>query len=186
LLSGPNGAGKTTAAQRLLRGVLGVEEFVNADAIAAGLSAFRPEAAALAAGRVFHDRLRALAAARESFAFETTLSSRAFAPWLRHLRDDEGCDVHLYYLWIASPALCQARVASRVARGGHAIPPDVVERRWRAGLRNLPMYQGAVTRWEILDNTRGELDPVAMGSADGLLDVDEPSTYERIQKLANS
>ncbi|HEX4146300.1 MAG TPA: hypothetical protein VHY91_22560 [Pirellulales bacterium] len=38
--AGPNGAGKSTSAARLLRGVLRVEEFVNADTIAQGLSAF--------------------------------------------------------------------------------------------------------------------------------------------------
>ena len=46
VLGGPNGAGKTTAAPRLLRGTLRVDEFVNADTLAQGLSAFRPEASA--------------------------------------------------------------------------------------------------------------------------------------------
>ena len=41
LLAGPNGAGKTTAAPALLRGTLGVAEFVNADVIA-GARRLRP------------------------------------------------------------------------------------------------------------------------------------------------
>ena len=36
VLAGPNGAGKSTAAPALLRGRLGVTEFVNADTIARG------------------------------------------------------------------------------------------------------------------------------------------------------
>jgi hypothetical protein len=40
-----------------------VDEFVNADTIALGLSAYRPEAAAVAAGRVMLERLRFLARA---------------------------------------------------------------------------------------------------------------------------
>lgn len=52
VLGGPNGAGKSTAAPQLLRGALRVHEFVNADTLAQGLSAFRPEAAALEAARV--------------------------------------------------------------------------------------------------------------------------------------
>jgi len=40
VIAGPNGAGKTTVAPLLLQGVLGVTEFVNADAIGHGLSAF--------------------------------------------------------------------------------------------------------------------------------------------------
>jgi predicted ABC-type ATPase len=86
VIAGPNGAGKTTIAPRLLRDALAVSEFVNADPIATGLSAFRPESVAMAAGRVMLARLKALATAREDFAFETTLASRSFAPWLRSLR----------------------------------------------------------------------------------------------------
>ena len=52
VLAGPNGAGKSTAAPRLLRGTLAVEEFVNADTLAQGLSAFRPEGVAIEAGRL--------------------------------------------------------------------------------------------------------------------------------------
>ena len=43
VLGAPNGAGKSTAAPRLLRGSLKVDEVVNADTLAQGLSAFRPQ-----------------------------------------------------------------------------------------------------------------------------------------------
>ena len=76
VLAGPNGAGKSTAAPRILRGSLSVSEFVNADTIAQGLSAFAPESAALTAGRIMLSRLHELAAEREDFAFETTMASR--------------------------------------------------------------------------------------------------------------
>jgi predicted ABC-type ATPase len=51
MLAGPNGAGKSTVAPALLQGALAVNEFVNADVIASGLSAFDPDRAAIAAGR---------------------------------------------------------------------------------------------------------------------------------------
>ena len=76
VLAGPNGAGKSTSAPHLLKGALAVEEFVNADVIAQGLSAFRAESAAVAAARIMLERLHVLAAARRDFAFETTLSGR--------------------------------------------------------------------------------------------------------------
>ena len=81
-LAGPNGAGKSTGAAHLLRGAMSVEEFVNADTIAQGLSAYRPEAAAIAAGRVMLERLRFLARERRDFAFEATLAGRGRARWL--------------------------------------------------------------------------------------------------------
>jgi predicted ABC-type ATPase len=56
ILAGPNGAGKSTVAPALLNGALAVKEFVNADVIASGLSAFDPDSAAIAAGRVSSTR----------------------------------------------------------------------------------------------------------------------------------
>ena len=79
VLARPNRAGKSTAAPTLLRGQLGVLEFVNADTIARGLSAFSAEQAAIEAGRIMLTRVRQLASQRRNFAFETTLASRSFA-----------------------------------------------------------------------------------------------------------
>ena len=61
VLAGPNGAGKSTTAPYLLKDALAVDEFVNADTIAQGLSAYRPDAAAVTAAKVMLERLRALA-----------------------------------------------------------------------------------------------------------------------------
>jgi predicted ABC-type ATPase len=149
VIAGPNGAGKSTTAPRLLRDALAVSEFVNADAIAAGLSAFRPESVAMAAGRVMLARLGELAREHVSFAFETTLASRGFAAWLE-------------------------RVAERVGLGGHDVPESVIRRRFAAGLRNLfTLYLPLVDRWRELDNSeatgprliasgRAELEPEVM------------------------
>lgn len=52
VIAGPNGAGKSTLAPALLRDTFGILEFVNADTIAEGLSAFAPEDASFDAGRV--------------------------------------------------------------------------------------------------------------------------------------
>ena len=60
MIAGPNGAGKSTTAPFLLRDTVAVDEFVNADQIAAGLSAFKPENVAFAAGRLMLGRVREL------------------------------------------------------------------------------------------------------------------------------
>src|ERR1700722_855153 len=90
VLAGPNGAGKSTSAARLLRGALRVDEFVNADTIAQGLSAFAQDRVAFQAGRIMLARLGELATARVSFGFETTLASRSYAPRLAGLKA-AGC-----------------------------------------------------------------------------------------------
>jgi predicted ABC-type ATPase len=153
VLAGPNGAGKSTSAPHLLKGALAVEEFVNADVIAQGLSAFRAESAAVAAARIMLDRLRVLAAARRDFAFETTLSGRGHARWIRELRTG-GYRAHLIFLSLPSADLAVARVHERVQRGGHDIPENVIRRRYATGLRNLfGSYQTAVDSWQVYDNS---------------------------------
>jgi len=52
IIAGPNGAGKTTFAREFLPQEAGCPVFVNADLIAAGLSPFAPESAAIQAGRL--------------------------------------------------------------------------------------------------------------------------------------
>jgi predicted ABC-type ATPase len=152
LLAGPNGAGKSTIAERLLKGVLGVQEFLNADVIAQGLSTFRSEDAAVAAGRIMMERLRDLAAARRDFGVETTLAGRSHGRWLRELRT-AGYRAQLFYMWLPSADLAVARVAQRVREGGHHVAEDVVRRRFAAGRRNLDtLYEDAVDGWHMYDN----------------------------------
>jgi predicted ABC-type ATPase len=153
VLAGPNGAGKSTVAPSLLQGELGVTQFINADVIAAGLSAFAPERAAIAAGRIMLARAKELAARGESFALETTLASRSLAPWLQSLIDD-GYRFHLVILWLPSEDLAIARVAERVCLRGHDVPADTIRRRYHAGLRNFfDMYRPMSSTWQVFENT---------------------------------
>jgi predicted ABC-type ATPase len=135
VLAGPNGSGKSTLAPRLLKGTLGVSEFVDADVIARGISGFDPERAVFAAGRVMLARVRALAEQRVSFGFETTLASRSFAPWIARLKR-AGYEVHLVFLALPAADVAVRRVAERVRMGGHGVPEVTVRRRYRTGLQN--------------------------------------------------
>jgi len=99
-------------------------------------------------------RLDELAHRHETFAFETTLASRSFAPWLR-ARRDEGYDVYLVFLWLPNPEAAARRVADRVRRGGHNVPSDIVRRRYAAGLRNFfELYQELTTEWRMYDTSQ--------------------------------
>lgn len=156
VLGGINGAGKTTASTRILRDSLRIPAFVNADTIARGLNAFDPESEAVKAGRIMLEHLHALAAARRSFAFETTLSARTYAPWLAELRK-AGYAVHLFYYWLRSSEVAINRVAERVRAGGHFVPDDTVRRRYTRSVANfLDLYRPVVTTWQVYDNTNGE------------------------------
>jgi predicted ABC-type ATPase len=65
ILAGPNGAGKTTFAREFLPDKAQCPTFVNADLIAAGLSPFRPELAAMHAGRLMLELIGDLVARGE-------------------------------------------------------------------------------------------------------------------------
>lgn len=151
VLGGPNGAGKSTAAPRLLRGPMRVDEFVNADTLALGLSAFRPEDVALEAGRITLRRLDDLESQRKSFAFESTLSSHVLARRLMRLRQ-HGYRVHIVYLWLPTADLASARVAERVRVGGHDVPLDAVQWRFARGWRNFfVLYRPLADAWRLYD-----------------------------------
>lgn len=184
VIAGPNGAGKSTTAPRLLWQTLEVDEFVNADPIAQGLSGLRPDSVALAAGRVMLGRLKELAAARRSFAFETTLASRSFAPWLESLRAS-GYRVHLSFLSLPNADLAVARVAERVRMGGHDVPEAVVRRRFVAGLRNFfALYQGIADRWQMFDNSApGGPRPIASGGEGESPEILEPAAWRHLLEI---
>jgi len=185
ILAGPNGAGKSTAAPELLRDALSVNEFVNADVIARGLSGFEPDRAAIAAGRIMMARLKELAARRIDFAFETTLATRSFAPWLRDLRLS-GYDLHLFFLWLSSADLAIARVADRVGLGGHYVADQVVRRRYSAGVRNFfTLYRPLATTWAVYNNSGPEPVCVAEGLASETIGVYDKDVWETMNRQSS-
>jgi len=165
VLAGINGAGKTTASRGLLTDVLRIPTFVNADAIARGLNGMNPEGEAVRAGRIMLHRLRELAATGEDFAFETTLSARTYAGWLRDLRA-RGYKVLLYYYWLESAELAVTRVAERVRSGGHNVPAEDVRRRYARSVWNFfNLYRPIADEWEVYNNTRGDRRLIAIGDS---------------------
>lgn len=179
LIAGPNGAGKSTAAPVLLHDFLGVVTFVNADAIALGLSGFRPEAVAIQAGRIMLNRLHELAGKGSDFAFESTLAGRGFAPWIRQLKEIGGYRFYLIYLWLPSPEMAVARVRERVRAGGHNVPEGVIRRRQDAGLHNFfKLYKVLADGWSFYDNTAVTgTRLIARGKGDRDIQVHDPEIW---------
>ena len=152
IIAGPNGAGKTTFAREFLPTDEACINFVNSDLIAAGLSPFAPEAAALQAGRLMLKQMADHVAHGRSFALETTLSGLGYArqipPWRA-----AGYAVALHFLALPSADIAIERVAQRVAQGGHNIPEEIIRRRFAAGQANLARYCALVDEWDIYDNS---------------------------------
>jgi predicted ABC-type ATPase len=155
IIAGPNGAGKTTFARSFLPGEAQCQRFINADLIAAGLSPFAPERAALKAGRLMLEEIAECVRKGESFAFETTLSGHGYLARIRQWQEQDY-HVSLFFLCLPDAETAIARVGERVKQGGHDIPEAVIRRRFTAGLQNFhETYKFAVDAWALFD-TVGE------------------------------
>lgn len=177
ILAGPNGAGKTTLARELLPNEAACPAFINADLIAAGLSPFDPAKVAVRAGRIMLELIKDHLRRGESFAIETTLSDKAYARAIPTWRS-AGYFVALHFLSLPSADAAVARVASRVQQGGHAIPEDVIRRRFAAGITNFHhVYKPLVDSWTLYDSSRPQPLVLAHGT---LMTPPTPAPTEEI------
>ncbi len=179
IIAGPNGSGKTTFARMFLPEYVRCPNFVNADLIATGLSPFAPDRAAIRAGKLVLEQIRAFADHGVDFAFETTLAGRSYARLLDGMKK-RGYALHLFFLWIPQPGLAIARIRQRVAEGGHSVPAADVRRRFDRGIRNFfAMYRPMMDRWMVFDNSG--IKPILIANEkDGFLEVIQQTQWEQI------
>ena len=160
IIAGPNGAGKTTFARSFLPRDAQCPRFINADLIAAGLSPFQPEAAAIKAGRLMLEEIRHCVERGQSFAFETTLSGKGYLRQIAQWRE-RGYHISLYFLSLLNAEAAIARVAERVRQGGHQVPEAVIRRRFAAGRQHFEQYyKTQVHAWAHYDNSG--LEPILL------------------------
>lgn len=135
VLAGVNGAGKSSLAGVRLRAA-GLDYF-NPDEVTrqlrdAGTAAADANALAWREGR---DRLQRAIAIRENFAIETTLGGRTMPALI-----GQACashDVTLWFVGLDTPERHVARVAIRVAAGGHSIAARKIRERWNTSRTHL-------------------------------------------------
>ncbi len=185
VIAGCNGAGKTTASFTILPEIIHCKEFVNADEIAKGLSPFQPEKVAFESGRIMLHRIDELLQNGESFAFETTLSTRSYKGKLLKAKEN-GYTVTLLFFWLKNIELAKERVNVRVSEGGHNIPSDVIARRYKTGLRNLfEIYLDVVDGALIFDNSEGKHELLAIKTYLRDIDVLDSVKFEELKSYEN-
>lgn len=171
IIAGCNGAGKTTASFTILPEILDCKEFVNADEIAKGLSPFQPEKVAVEAGRIMLNRINDLLKEDLSFAFETTLATKSYKSKILSAKE-EGFKVTLLFFWLQTIELAKERVATRVLEGGHNIPPNIIERRYLNGIKNLfSIYIPIVDELMIFDNSQMKSELIATKTENSQLEI---------------
>lgn len=182
IIAGCNGAGKTTASFTILPEIIDCKEFVNADEIARGLSPFQPEKVSFEAGRIMLNRINELLEKNESFAFETTLSTRSHKTKILKAKE-QGYTVTLLFFWLENSELAIERVETRVKEGGHNIPKDVIKRRYSKGIKNLfEMYLEIVDGTLIFDNSYGKHELIAQKIEHEKMLIFNPEKFTQLKK----
>jgi predicted ABC-type ATPase len=185
IFAGPNGAGKSTHADAMLKAI-GINTFVNADYIARGLAGLQTDTVAIAAGRIMLKRLHELGEANQDFAFESTLSSKTFLPFLKKLKS-QGYHVAIYYFALTSSRLAVRRVKFRVSLGGHDVPADVVKRRYDRSLHNFfHLYSGVADEWIMLNNSGNKSARPIARHINAKQTIEDSSLWLKLQKQSHA
>jgi predicted ABC-type ATPase len=91
------------------------------------------------------------------------------------------------FFWLQNIELAKERVLIRVSEGGHNIEPDVIERRFKNGIKNLfkiylPIVDGAL----IFDNSEGKHKLLATKTIDGNFEIFDKNKFDLLKAYDNS
>jgi len=110
------------------------------------------------------------------------LSSKIYKSKIKEARKS-GYTITLLFFWLQSVELAKERVKTRVLEGGHNIEPNVIERRYARGIKNLfeiylPIVDGAF----IFDNSTGKHEILAQKTIDGKLTIINEPKFNELKK----
>ena len=149
IVGGVNGTGKSSLTGVLKAQTTELGVIIDVDKITA-LAGVSP----LEGGRIALERIKECLSKGVSFTQETTLSGHRTETTAAQAKS-QGYFVRLYYVGLDTPDECLERIANRVARGGHNIGEDDVQRRfagrWDAVKKILPYCDEA----RFFDNDNG-------------------------------
>lgn len=195
LIAGPNGAGKTTLLRTLVQQKVPVGQYINPDDIARHidfsgiLRRVRNETGDKtkwpSVSRDFSDVYAALLAQavalglrkdwlghQLSLTYESVMSHESHLAFVDEAVE-AGFEPYLYYICTSSPELHKARVRQRVKLGGHNVPEDKIETRYRRSLELLKQMAQKCRRVYFFDNSGKEYLHFAEITPDGHLDIFE-------------
>ena len=143
VFAGPNGSGKST----ITTAEWIVPPYINADDIQRERGITNLQAAEVA------DQLRDEALQNHrSFTFETVLSTDRKLELLARAKE-AGFFIKSYFIFTVDPQLNVARVAARVANGGHDVPEDKIVSRYWSSRERLPKLLVLSDICHVYDNT---------------------------------
>ena len=153
IFAGVNGAGKSTLYKtNFLNKDIKNTIRINTDEIVYSFGDWKSNIDQIKAGKIAIQLRNKCFLEEKSFNEETTLTGKTILKIINKAKY-LGYKIHLYYIGIDNPEIAKERVKNRVARGGHGISPEIIEKRYYESLQNLEKLIYQCDSIEIYDNS---------------------------------
>ena len=153
IFAGVNGAGKSTLYKtNFLNKDIKNSIRINTDEIVYSFGDWKSSIDQIKAGKIAIQLRNKCFLEEKSFNEETTLTGKTILKIIDKAKD-LGYKIHLYYIGIGNPEIAKERVKNRIARGGHGISSNLIEKRYYESLQNLEKILSKCDLIEIYDNS---------------------------------
>ena len=153
IFAGVNGSGKSTLYKtNFLNQNIKNSIRINTDEIVYSFGDWKSSIDQIKAGKIAIQLRNKCFLEEKSFNEETTLTGKTILKIIDKAKD-LGYKIHLYYIGIDNPEIAKERVKNRIARGGHGISSNLIEKRYYESLQNLEKILSKCDLIEIYDNS---------------------------------
>ena len=154
IFAGVNGSGKSTLYKtNFLNQNIKNSIRINTDEIVYSFGDWKSSIDQIKAGKIAIQLRNKCFLEEKSFNEETTLTGKTILKIIDKAKD-LGYKIHLYYIGIDNPEIAKERVKNRIARGGHGISSNLIEKRYYESLQNLEKIIYQCDSIEIYDNSK--------------------------------
>lgn len=152
LFAGVNGAGKTSMYRALYLESKNMGYRINTDEIVSRMGSWKDNKLQMQAGKEAVMLINKYIEEGSTFHQETTLAGKTILKTIEKAKA-KGFYVVMNYIGVDTPAIAKQRVAIRVAKGGHGIDPETLEKRYYQSLEHLKQAFKICDEVHIYDNT---------------------------------
>ena len=153
IFAGVNGSGKSTLYKtNFLNQNIKNSIRINTDEIVYSFGDWKNSIDQIKAGKMAIQLRNKCFLEEKSFNEETTLTGKTILKIIDKAKN-LGYKIHIYYIGIGNPEIAKERVKNRIARGGHGISSNLIEKRYYESLQNLEKILSKCDLIEIYDNS---------------------------------
>ncbi|MBX1886206.1 zeta toxin family protein [Campylobacter peloridis] len=153
IFAGVNGSGKTTLYYNELEKNKDFGLRINIDEIVSSFGDWKNQEDQFRASRIAIKMRENYIKKAYGFNQETTLCGNSILSLFKKLQKN-SYTINLYYIGLDSPNTAKQRVKIRVAKGGHDIKEELIEKRYYESLRNFNTIAKFCNHIIIFDNTQ--------------------------------